>query len=93
MLQDLILLFLIPTGTRKNFFEIYKQFGNGLSRLFTSPAPSLLVSLPAGRYLLSFRWWAVIGPCTGLTRPRNNKKNKKKKEWKLTRKHQARLHS
>jgi hypothetical protein len=27
-LQDLILLFKIPLGKRKNFFELYKQFGH-----------------------------------------------------------------
>jgi len=53
MLRDLIWLFKIPTGTRKNFFEICRQFGNAPSKMFASPVLSLLVSLPAGRYLLS----------------------------------------
>jgi len=26
--QNLILLFKLPMGTRKNFFEIYRQFGH-----------------------------------------------------------------
>jgi hypothetical protein len=37
-LQDLILLLQIPHGTQMNFFEIYRQFGNGPSRSFASPA-------------------------------------------------------
>jgi hypothetical protein len=36
-LQDIILLFRIPTGTRKHFFEIYKQFGHTPSKRFASP--------------------------------------------------------
>ena len=36
-LQYLILLFKIPTGTRKDFFEIYRQFGHALSKRFASP--------------------------------------------------------
>jgi hypothetical protein len=38
MIQDRILLFKIPTGTRKDFFEIYRQFGHAPSKDFTSPA-------------------------------------------------------
>jgi hypothetical protein len=30
-LQDIILLFKIPVGTRKDFFEIYRLFGHALS--------------------------------------------------------------
>jgi hypothetical protein len=36
-LQDLLLLLKIPKGTRKNFFEIYGQFGHALSKTFASP--------------------------------------------------------
>ena len=36
-LQDLILLFRIPMGTQKNFFEIYVQFGHTSSKRFASP--------------------------------------------------------
>ena len=36
-LQDLILLFKIPMGKRKNFFERYKQFGHTPSKRFASP--------------------------------------------------------
>ena len=37
-LQDVILLFQIPMGTRKDFFEIYRQFGQAPSKRFGSPA-------------------------------------------------------
>jgi len=37
MIQDLIFLLKIPMGTRKNFFEIYIQFGHAPSRRFASP--------------------------------------------------------
>ena len=36
-LKDLIFLFKIPTCTRKNFFEIYKQFGHAPSKIFAIP--------------------------------------------------------
>jgi hypothetical protein len=36
-LQGLILLFKIPVGTQKNFFEIYRKFGNTPSKTFASP--------------------------------------------------------
>ena len=36
-LQDLILLFKIPLGTRKNMFEISRQFGHAPSNSFASP--------------------------------------------------------
>jgi hypothetical protein len=36
-LQDLILLFKIFMGTRKSFFEIYRQFGHAPSKRFASP--------------------------------------------------------
>jgi hypothetical protein len=35
--QDLILFFKIPMGARKNFLEIYRQFGHAPSKRFTSP--------------------------------------------------------
>ena len=35
-LQDLILLFKIPVGIRKYFFEAYRQFGHTPSKVFTS---------------------------------------------------------
>ena len=38
-LRDLILLFKIPMGTRKNFLEIYRQFGHAPSK--RSPIPGL----------------------------------------------------
>jgi hypothetical protein len=34
MLQDLILVFKIPMGTRRNFFEIDRQIGHAGSKLF-----------------------------------------------------------
>jgi len=34
--QDLILLFRIPMGTQKDFFEIYIQFGHASSKRFTN---------------------------------------------------------
>ena len=36
-LQDLILLFRISVGTRKNFFKIYRQFGHTPSKSFARP--------------------------------------------------------
>ena len=36
-LQDITSLFKIPTGTRKHFFEIYRQFGHMPSKRFASP--------------------------------------------------------
>ena len=33
-LQDCILLFKIPMGMRKNFFEMYRQFGHVPSKRF-----------------------------------------------------------
>jgi len=36
--QDLILFFKIPMGTRKNFVEIFGQFGHAPSKSFTSPS-------------------------------------------------------
>jgi hypothetical protein len=36
-LQDFILLFKIPIGTRKGFFEINRQFGHAPSKKFTNP--------------------------------------------------------
>jgi len=41
MLQVLILLFKIPTGTRKVFFEIYRLFGHASSQRFDKPVPRL----------------------------------------------------
>jgi len=35
--QDLILLFKFPMGMRKNFFEIYREFGHASSERFVSP--------------------------------------------------------
>ena len=35
-LQNLILFFKIPIGTRKNFFEICKQFGHASAEGFAS---------------------------------------------------------
>jgi len=40
-LQDLILIFKIPMGTRKNFFEIYTQFKNAPSKRFCQPSLSV----------------------------------------------------
>ena len=34
--RDLILLFIIPMGPRKNFFAVYRQFGHALSKRFLS---------------------------------------------------------
>jgi hypothetical protein len=34
--QNLISLFKIPMGTRKNFLEIYRQFGHAPSKIFAS---------------------------------------------------------
>ena len=34
--QDLIFLFRIPTGTLKNFFDIYRQFGHTASETFVN---------------------------------------------------------
>jgi hypothetical protein len=36
--QDLTLLFKISEVPRNNFLEIHRQFGHGLSKMFTSPA-------------------------------------------------------
>jgi len=36
-LQDPILLFIIPMGTPKNFFEIYRQFGYMPLKMLVSP--------------------------------------------------------
>ena len=36
-LKDLILHFQIPMDTRKDFLEIYRQFGHAPSKSFTSP--------------------------------------------------------
>jgi hypothetical protein len=36
-IQDLIFLLKIPMGNRKNFFEIYKQFGHAPSKRFDIP--------------------------------------------------------
>jgi len=36
-LQDFVSLFRIPMGTRNNFFEIYRQFGQASSKWFPSP--------------------------------------------------------
>jgi hypothetical protein len=38
-LQEFILLFRIPTGRQKNFFEIHRQFGQASSGWFASPGP------------------------------------------------------
>ena len=46
-LRVLILLFKIPMGTRKDFFEIYKQFGLVPSKWFTSPVT--VTTLQVGR--------------------------------------------
>jgi hypothetical protein len=46
--QDFFMLFKIPSGTWKNFFEIHKQFGCAPSERFVSPA------LPAN--LLHIQW-------------------------------------
>jgi hypothetical protein len=36
--KDLILVFKVPMGKLKDFFEIYRQFGHTLSKRFASPA-------------------------------------------------------
>ena len=36
-LQDFIVFFKIPMGTRKDFFEMYRKFGHELSERFTIP--------------------------------------------------------
>ena len=41
-LQDLILLFKIPIGTREDFLEFYAQFGQVPSKSFASSAVHLL---------------------------------------------------
>jgi len=40
-LQDLILLFRIQMGSRKNFFEIYGQSGHAPTKCFVSPSLGL----------------------------------------------------
>jgi len=60
MFQELFFFFKIPTSTRKNSFEICRQFENAPLKMFASPALSLLVSLPVGRYLLSIRCITVM---------------------------------
>jgi len=37
--QDFIVHFKIPTGKRKDFFEIYKKLGHTPSKRFPSPVP------------------------------------------------------
>ena len=37
----------IPTGTRKNFFEMYRQSGHALSKTFASPDFEGPVSVPS----------------------------------------------
>ena len=37
-LKTFLLFFKIPMGRRKNFFEIYRQFGHAPSKRFASPA-------------------------------------------------------
>jgi len=51
-LQDLILLFKIPMGTRNNFFEIYGKFGHGPSEKINQPCPKALPSNTSGKYHL-----------------------------------------
>jgi hypothetical protein len=36
-LQDLVLILKFPMGTRKNFFDFYKQFGHAPLKNFASP--------------------------------------------------------
>jgi hypothetical protein len=36
-LEDLILLFKLPIGTRKDFFEVCRQSGHASSKRFASP--------------------------------------------------------
>jgi hypothetical protein len=51
--QDLILLFKISMGTRKNFFEIHRKFGHGHSKRFASPTTDhteLQNNTTVGRY-------------------------------------------
>jgi hypothetical protein len=43
--NNLILLFKIPMGTRKNFFEIYKPFGHAPSKRFATPSLSCILGL------------------------------------------------
>jgi len=43
LLHALILLFKIPMGTCKNFFEIYRKFGHAPSKIFVCPAVVLLL--------------------------------------------------
>ena len=38
ILQDLVLLFRTPKGTRKYFFEIYRPFGHAFSKRFAALA-------------------------------------------------------
>jgi hypothetical protein len=48
--KDPILLFKIPMGTRKDFFEIFKQFGHVPSESFASPALLITKAKNSRRY-------------------------------------------
>ena len=50
ILKDLILFFKIPMGTRKNVFEIYRQFVHTPSETFCNPG--LAVTLHASKFNL-----------------------------------------
>ena len=59
--QNLILLFKIPTGTRKNFFNIYRKVGHTNSK----PSPDMSSSACTRTVCLEVRWpvfcsWQLI---------------------------------
>jgi hypothetical protein len=51
-LQDFIAHFKIPTGTRQNFFEIYRKFGHTPSKRFPTPVLEYPTVDTAAKYCL-----------------------------------------
>jgi hypothetical protein len=59
-LQDFIVHFKIPTGKRKDFFEMYKTFGHTPSERFPSPVLEHPTVDPAARYCLFTRFCVEV---------------------------------
>jgi hypothetical protein len=59
-LQDFILHFKIPTGKRKDFFEIYRKFGNTPSKRFSSHVIEHPTVDTAARYCLFTRFCVEV---------------------------------
>ena len=64
-LQELIFLFKLPTGTRKDFFEVYRQFGHATSESLVSAGKNFCLTQGSTRYCAyikrrRYKFWTTV---------------------------------